>query len=150
MTPASAKSPRKTGTKSSPSAKYKLPSCADILYVLPEFQLISSAQNLASAQQTLLTLVGDGTLTQTRSGFDVQILQVDRSSGSLTKRSSFGGRGGEFARAAASDARGAIYVAGDTNSVDLPTLNPVQASFAGRLDGFVRSEERRVGKECRL
>jgi hypothetical protein len=59
--------------------------------------------------------------------------------GSTLIYSTFLGGGNEdYGNAIAVDSAGNAYVAGTTNSVDFPTLNPVQATFAGGpQDGFV-------------
>jgi hypothetical protein len=59
--------------------------------------------------------------------------------GSTLIYSTFLGGGDEdYAFAIAVDSSGSAYVAGGTNSTDFPTLNPVQAAFAGGPeDGFV-------------
>lgn len=42
-----------------------------------------------------------------------------------------GGTAFELSRGVGSDAAGNIYVVGETNSLDFPTMNPIQPSFAG-------------------
>jgi hypothetical protein len=49
----------------------------------------------------------------------------------------FGGSGEDFVNGIVRDSRGAIYVAGSTNSRDFPTVNPIQATYGGSFDGFV-------------
>jgi len=68
---------------------------------------------------------------------DVLLFELEDDGGNPRLKSSFGGRANEFVAAVAPDARGAIYVTGDTDSTDLPTVEPVQAMPGGRSDGFV-------------
>src|SRR5213595_2802384 len=56
--------------------------------------------------------------------------------GTFTYSSYLGGKGREICSALAVDATG-ITVVGSTESSDLPTLRPVQASLAGPSDGFI-------------
>ena len=50
----------------------------------------------------------------------------------------FGGSYSDFISGLAIDGKGGIYLAGQTNSLDLPLLNPYQAGYAGGYwDGFV-------------
>jgi hypothetical protein len=97
-------------------------------------------------------LVGNGTLATDGSGlatpssvthqvagggFDVIVAPVDES-GIPAIRGIFGGSRNEFVADAAEDSRGAVYVTGDTNSTDLPTVSPTQSTPGGaNLNGFV-------------
>jgi hypothetical protein len=49
----------------------------------------------------------------------------------------FGGTGREFGNAIAVDNFGNAYVAGFTDSTNLPTMNPLQPALSGTSDGFV-------------
>jgi hypothetical protein len=49
----------------------------------------------------------------------------------------YGGSGQEYPDAVAVGANGSLYVAGDTDSTDLPTVEPTQAGPGGDLDAFV-------------
>lgn len=50
----------------------------------------------------------------------------------------FGGRGNEYVKGLANDSQGAAYIVGQTDSQDLPTVNPVQSAFGGGpFDAFV-------------
>jgi hypothetical protein len=70
-------------------------------------------------------------------GFDVFVAPIDQN-GNGRARGIFGGSRDEFAVDSAKDSRGAIYVTGDTNSIDLPTLSPTQATRGGTNEnGFV-------------
>lgn len=59
--------------------------------------------------------------------------------GSVVLYSTFlGGSGGDFGRGIALDPHGNIYLTGYTESKDFPTVNPIQAAFAGgSADAFV-------------
>jgi hypothetical protein len=48
----------------------------------------------------------------------------------------FGG-GFDTLTALTGDARGAVYVVGSTNSINFPTVNPIQATYGGSIDTFV-------------
>ena len=48
-----------------------------------------------------------------------------------------GGSATDFAYAIAVDGSGSAYVTGQTDSVDFPTVNPFQASYAGAQDSFL-------------
>jgi hypothetical protein len=54
------------------------------------------------------------------------------------KTKTLGGSSYDTVRGIAADSRGAVYLAGDTESQDFPTVGPVQANFGGGgVDGFV-------------
>src|SRR5262249_25042043 len=58
--------------------------------------------------------------------------------GELLYSTCFGGSSFDAANAICLDARGAIYIGGQTNSRDLPIKNAAQPSYGGnRLDGFI-------------
>jgi hypothetical protein len=70
-------------------------------------------------------------------GFDVFVAPIDQN-GNGRARGIFGGSRDEFAVDSAKDSRGAIYVTGDTNSTDLPTVSPTEATRGGTNEnGFV-------------
>lgn len=48
-----------------------------------------------------------------------------------------GGSGNDDAYSAAFDPLGNVYLSGDTNSTDFPSVNPVQTGLKGSWDGFV-------------
>jgi hypothetical protein len=47
-----------------------------------------------------------------------------------------GGTGNEVAHSITVDSAGNAYIAGETNSANFPTINAVDANFAGSVDGF--------------
>jgi hypothetical protein len=55
----------------------------------------------------------------------------------LTYSTYLGGSGGEVAYGMTVDANGNVYLTGGTLSANFPTVNPVQADFAGSADVFV-------------
>lgn len=71
-------------------------------------------------------------------GGEAFLLRISADGSRVLFATTFGGSGSDFAEAIAVDAAGAVYLAGGTNSADLPTVNPFQATFTGGLtDGFV-------------
>ncbi len=71
-------------------------------------------------------------------GLDVRLDVLDQNL-NITKTAFFGGSGEETISALAVDANGAVYIIGRTNSIDLPTVNPIQATHSGgdAFDGFL-------------
>ncbi|MEW6127304.1 MAG: SBBP repeat-containing protein [Acidobacteriota bacterium] len=73
----------------------------------------------------------------TGGGYDVVVAPVDQN-GNGSAKGIFGGSRDEFTSASAKDSRGAIYITGDTNSTDLPTVSPTQSTPGGvNENGFV-------------
>jgi hypothetical protein len=72
-----------------------------------------------------------------RGGYDAFVLKLAATGATLSCSSYFGGSGSDTATAVALDAAGAVWVAGYTNSIDLPTSQAWQANLRGGLDGFV-------------
>lgn len=76
------------------------------------------------------------TLSGTTDAF-VAVLDPSQASGSaLVYSTFFGGTKDDTGYAINFDAKGVIYLAGDTNSTDLPTVNPYQSGLAGTEDAF--------------
>jgi hypothetical protein len=71
------------------------------------------------------------------SGSDAFVVKVAPDGKSLIYSTYFGGFQNESGTGIAVDASGAAYVAGFTNSFDLPTANQIQASIGGDRDAFV-------------
>ncbi len=74
----------------------------------------------------------DGEVRQD-SGF---ITRLHRSGRGILQSTFFGGTDTDFLRGVDLDARGNIYVVGDTNSTDLPVLGGPQQALAGSRDAF--------------
>jgi len=70
----------------------------------------------------------------TGGGFEIVVASIDQN-GKGTPRALFGGSRDEFVGASTTDSRGALYIAGDTTSTDLPTVSPTQATPGGATDG---------------
>jgi len=68
---------------------------------------------------------------------DAFIVGITPSGDELVFSTRFGGTGGEGATAFAVGADGTLYMGGNTTSSDLPTVNPVQATYAGGTDVFI-------------
>jgi hypothetical protein len=69
---------------------------------------------------------------------DVFVAKLSGDGSRLLYSTYYGGSGGERGQGIACDAAGNAYVAGYTNSTDLPTANPLQPAFAGgNADAFV-------------
>ena len=66
---------------------------------------------------------------------DAFIVKISPSD-SLIYSTIVGGDGGDFGAGIALDYRGAVHVAGSTDSDDFPTKNPLQASFGGGQDNM--------------
>jgi hypothetical protein len=67
---------------------------------------------------------------------DVNVALFDRDL-NVVRTAVFGGSSYDDVVGVAGDSRGALYVVGSTGSPDLPTVDPVQANPASRVDGFV-------------
>ncbi len=64
------------------------------------------------------------------------ITRLHRSGRGVMQSTYFGGSATDFLRGVGLDARGHIYVVGDTNSTDLPVLGGPQEELAGSRDAF--------------
>lgn len=73
---------------------------------------------------------------QADGGLDARITVLDQDL-NVTNTVFFGGSREETVSALAIDSRGAVYLTGHTRSNDLPTVNPIQATQVGSLDGFL-------------
>lgn len=115
------------------------PSLRDIsvspLANIPAGQIIGSAayppggSGLVSPSSVLPQAAGGG--------YDVVVVPIDQN-GNGSARGIFGGSRDEFATDSVRDSRGAVYITGDTNSTDLPTVAPTQAAPGGANEnGFV-------------
>ena len=68
---------------------------------------------------------------------DIFITKVNSSGSALIYSTFLGGSGADYGNGIAVDSEGAAYVAGDTGSVDFPTQNPIQGTYAGGIDAFI-------------
>ncbi len=115
--------------------------CTDIVKTLLKNQNSTSGVVLGSGQPSAsgsgLVSPSSQTVQATGGGFDVGIATFDQNY-VFTPKVSFGGSRNEFVSCGVRDQRGAIYITGDTNSTDLPTVNPTQATRGGvNENGFV-------------
>ena len=82
-----------------------------------------------------------GTLTAYQSAnhgsYDAFVAKLSSDGSAILGATYFGGSGPESASAIALDSSGDVFVAGSTNSVDLPLQAPVQAGYSGGGDAFV-------------
>jgi len=92
------------------------------------------------APQTLLnntsTLIACGTET-CADGFLMKLDLTKAGAAQRTYATYIGGSGVERANAVAADTSGNAFIAGYTNSTNLPTAQPVQAASAGGYDAFI-------------
>jgi hypothetical protein len=71
-------------------------------------------------------------------GYDIFITKVNSSGDALIYSTYLGGSSAwDRGWSIAVDSKGAAYVAGDTCSMNFPTQNPIQGSYAGRIDAFI-------------
>jgi hypothetical protein len=68
---------------------------------------------------------------------DTFVTKLSASGNELVYSTFLGGSGGEEGIGIAVDSSGNAYVAGSTSSTNFPTLNPIQASYAGGGDVYV-------------
>jgi hypothetical protein len=68
---------------------------------------------------------------------DAFIAQLSADGSALRYSTYLGGRGDDWGHDIAVDPRGQIYVGGNTDSTDFPTVNALQPALAGRFDAFV-------------
>jgi CSLREA domain-containing protein len=69
--------------------------------------------------------------------FDAFVTKVDSDGAGLLYSTYLGGSDFEDGHAIALDANRNVYVTGETDSVDFPTENPVQSTYAGNGDAYV-------------
>jgi len=68
---------------------------------------------------------------------DAYVAKLNASGTALLYSTYLGGSGSDSCEGLAVDSTGNIYVAGQTNSTDFPTVNPIQSTFGGAGDAFV-------------
>jgi uncharacterized repeat protein (TIGR01451 family) len=68
---------------------------------------------------------------------DAFVAKIDAAGSALVYSTYLGGSLGDLAAGVAVDSAGSAYVAGETSSSNFPTVNAIQSSYGGVLDGFV-------------
>src|SRR5216684_6676229 len=101
-----------------------------------------AADSSGAAYITGVTTSGDfpivaGTQRPSGSLSDAFVTKLNPAGTAIVYTTYLGGIGRDSGNAIAVDASGNAYVAGDTESSDFPTLNPVQNSIGGRRNAFV-------------
>jgi Beta-propeller repeat len=76
-------------------------------------------------------------------GCDAFLTKLNPAGNALVYSTYLGGSGDfEITSGTAVDAAGDVYVTGGTSSSDFPTVNPIQAAYAGNVDAFVAKVNR--------
>jgi FG-GAP-like repeat/Beta-propeller repeat len=70
-------------------------------------------------------------------GYDAFVAKLSADGSAILNATYFGGSGSESTSGIALDSSGDVFVAGSTNSIDLPLQAPVQASYSGAGDAFL-------------
>jgi Beta-propeller repeat/IPT/TIG domain len=78
-----------------------------------------------------------GTQRPSRWASDAFVAKLNPAGTAIVYATYLGGSGSDSGNAIAVDASGNAYVAGDTQSADFPTLNPIQSTIGGSRDVFV-------------
>jgi Beta-propeller repeat len=73
---------------------------------------------------------------------DAFLTKLNANGNALIYSTYLGGNGDEITLGTAVDAAGDAYVTGGTSSSNFPTVNPIQAAYAGNEDGFVAKVNR--------
>jgi hypothetical protein len=72
-----------------------------------------------------------------KGGNDAFLTKINAPGSALVYSTYLGGSGNDSATGIALDASGNVYLSGFTTSTDFPTMNPLQAAYAGNTDAFV-------------
>ncbi len=101
-----------------------------------------AADSSGAAYITGVTTSGDfpivaGTQRPSGSLSDAFVAKLNPAGTAIVYTTYLGGSGRDSGNAIAVDASGNAYVAGDTESSDFPTLNPIQNAIGGRRNAFV-------------
>jgi len=70
-------------------------------------------------------------------GYDAFVAKLSADGSTILSATYFGGSGSESTSGIALDSSGDVFVAGSTNSINLPLQAPVQASYGGGGDAFL-------------
>ena len=81
---------------------------------------------------------------------DAFVTQLNAAGSALIYSTYLGGASVDSGRGIALDAAGNSYVVGDTESVDFPTVHPVQAANAGSSDGWVTKIATAIARSVRV
>lgn len=69
--------------------------------------------------------------------FNIVVSKLNTGGSNLIFSTYYGGAGTDNARAMALDGTGAVYIVGDTDSLNFPTRGPIQAAIHGTSDAFI-------------
>ena len=93
---------------------------------------------VGSTDSTNFPVASPGSLAATNAGkVDAFLAEFDPTGATMLFSGLFGGKRSDHGYAIALDSAGAAYIAGRTESTNLPLAGPIQAELAGRPDTFV-------------
>jgi photosystem II stability/assembly factor-like uncharacterized protein len=93
---------------------------------------------VGTTDSTNFPIANPGLLAARNAGkTDVFMTEFDPSGATMIFSGLFGGKSRDFGYAIALDSAGAAYIAGRTESTDLPLAGPIQDRLAGKPDAFV-------------
>ena len=93
---------------------------------------------VGSTDSTNFPVANSSSLAATNAGkADAFLVEFDPTGATMLFSGLLGGKRNDYGYAVAVDSSGAAYVAGRTESTDLPIARPIQAELAGRPDAFV-------------
>jgi photosystem II stability/assembly factor-like uncharacterized protein len=93
---------------------------------------------VGSTDSTNFPIANPGMLAVKNAGkVDAFLTEFDPSGATMLFSGLLGGKSRDFGYAIALDSAGAAYIAGRTESTDLPLAGPIQAELAGKPDAFV-------------
>jgi hypothetical protein len=81
--------------------------------------------------------VANAVQSRSNGGFDAFLTKLNSSGNSLAFSTYFGGSDNDFGNALTIDKNNNIYIVGQTDSRNLPIVNPQQSLIAGDSDGFI-------------
>lgn len=97
---------------------------------------VGNAYLIGSTSSTDFPTAGPLQLAHSGS-YDVVVVKLNPDGNTILYSTYLGGSGNDVGIGIALDTLGNIYVAGNTNSADFPTLNPLQPTLNGDWDAFV-------------